>query len=186
MEFVKKLVTKANLFFDRLLDFMAILAGVILSFITLIVCVAIFSRYFLNRPLGWVAEIGEYSLLYITFLAVAWVLRGKGHVKVDILFNRLNPRNRCVTDLATSIGAALVCLIITFFGAKVTRHLYSIGYYTPTILELPKFIIAAIIPVGFFMLFIEATRNAFNHLKDLRTSGYMREEAESLKVEDVR
>jgi TRAP-type mannitol/chloroaromatic compound transport system permease small subunit len=69
---------------------------------------------------------------------------------------------------------------------KVTRYLYGIGYYTPTVLELPKFIISGIIPVGFFLLFIQAIRNTFSHLSDLITGRYMQKEVEGLKVEDVR
>jgi C4-dicarboxylate transporter DctQ subunit len=187
MKVIRYLMTKANLFFDRLLDFMAILAMVILSFITLSVCAAVFSRYFLNRPMEWVPEISEYSLLYINFLVAAWVLRKDGHVRMDIFYNRLSPQKKCVTSLSTSIVAALVCLLITAYGIKVTRYLYSVGYYTPTILELPKFAIAAVIPVGFFVLFLQVTRNAFSLLKNLITSGYkIEEESQTTKIEDVK
>ncbi len=186
MEFLGKLATKAGKIFDRLLDLLAMVAGIILSFITLSVCVAVFSRYFLNRPIGIVNEISEYSLVYTTFMVAAWVLRGNKHVTVDIVFDRLSPRNKCLTSLSTSIVAAIVFLLIGFYGVKVTRYQYSVGYYTPTILELPKFAISWIIPFGFFLLFIQTTRNALNHLKDLKTSKYLEKEGEGFKIEDVK
>jgi hypothetical protein len=66
---------KAGLFFDRILDFFFVLAGILLAFSALSVAMAIVSRYFFNRPWGWVVEISEYILLYITFLVSARVLK---------------------------------------------------------------------------------------------------------------
>lgn len=169
---MRKLLTKANNIFDRLLDLLAILAGIIISFITISVCAGILSRYFLNRPIAWVLEISEYSLLYITFLVVAWVLRKEGHVSVDLVFNRLSPRNQLIVSIFTSMIAGIAFFLVTFYGVKVTWKLLQTGYFTPTILELPKFAISLIIPLGTFLLFIQIIRKIYRHLKDLRTSRF--------------
>ena len=183
----KKLILKLNTIFDWLLDFFAILAGIILCFITICICTAILSRYLFNRPLGWVVEISEYGLVYITFLVAAWVLKGDGHVKVDIVFNRLKPGTQCLTNFGTSFTIMIVCLLVTFYGIKVTWNLFNIGYFTPTVLELPKFVISLIIPLGFFSLFIESARKAVGHLKDLKVSRYQEKIGEIVcRVEDVR
>src|SRR5512142_2979150 len=105
--------------FDRLLDFFAILAGAIAAFITIAVCVGIFSRYFLNRPISWVVEISEYGLLYMTFLSVAWVLRHEQHVSVDLVYSRLSEGKKAAASLFTSVVAAVVFGIITYYGLKV-------------------------------------------------------------------
>jgi TRAP-type C4-dicarboxylate transport system permease small subunit len=120
-------------------------------------------------------EISEYGLLYMNFLVVAWVLKKGGHVKVDIIFNWLNPRNQLRMDIFTSIIAGIASLLITVYGAKVTWHLFKTGYYTPTILELPKFIIIAIIPTGFLLLFIQFIRKTYDHIKNYRSLGIKKE-----------
>jgi len=149
---------------------MPILAGILLIFITLIIGVSIASRYFLNRPMGWVTEISEYSLLYITFLVAAWVLKKEGHVKMDIVLTRLKPRTQSVTNVITSAISAVVCFILTWYGVRVTWELFQTGYPTPTILELPKFIIIAAIFIGSFLLFIQFLRRTCSYLGNWRAS----------------
>jgi C4-dicarboxylate transporter DctQ subunit len=163
----RKLLTKAGIVFDRLLDSFAILAGVIMSFITISVCAGIFSRYFLNRPMSWVVEISEYGLLYITFLVAAWVLKENQHVSVDLVYSRLSPRNQAIAGIFTSVVASIVFLIITMYGFKVTKGQFDAKYFTPSILEAPKFAITLIIPVGTFLLLIQIIRKIYQHVNNL-------------------
>ncbi len=67
-----KLITKITAIFDRTIEAMVILAGILLAFAVLSVSVAVATRYFLGYPIGWVIEISTYILLYITF----WWLPG--------------------------------------------------------------------------------------------------------------
>jgi C4-dicarboxylate transporter, DctQ subunit len=158
---VTEVFNKAGKIFDRLLDFFAILAGVIASFITVAVCLGIVSRYFLNRPLSWVVEISEYGLLYMTFLSVAWVLKHEQHVSVDLVYSRLNDRQKAVASLFTSVVAAIVFILITYYGFKVTKSQFDTKYFTPTILEAPKFAITLIIPIGTLLLLIQIIRKIY-------------------------
>ncbi len=154
-------LNKAGRFFDRLLDLFAIFAGVIASFITVAVCVGIISRYFLNRPISWVVEISEYGLLYMTFLSVAWVLKHEQHVSVDLVYSRLSEKKKAVATLFTSIVAAIVFTLITYYGFKVTKGQFDTKYFTPTILEAPKFAITLIIPIGTLLLLIQILRKIY-------------------------
>ena len=70
-----RLLEKLTSFFDRIIVLMSIVAGILLVFAMLIISGAVFSRYFLNRPIGWVIEISEYIILFITFLVAAWLLK---------------------------------------------------------------------------------------------------------------
>lgn len=158
MDEKESLLTKAGKAFDRLLDFFAVLAGIVAAFITVAVCAGIVTRFMFNRPMAWVIEISEYSLLYIAFLSAAWVMKNNKHVSVDLVYNSFSPKNKVIADLFTSILGGLVFLIVTYFGFKVTRNQYITKYFTPTFLEAPKFIVTLIIPVGSFLLLIQIIR----------------------------
>ena len=69
---------KLRILYNRIVDLGAILAGVLLIFLMLSVTLEVGLRYFLGRPTSWVVEICGYTLLYIPFLAAAWVLRTDG------------------------------------------------------------------------------------------------------------
>ena len=89
--------------FDRILDSLAAMAGGLILFACLIVSYEVFMRYFLNSPTSWTLEISEYCLLWITFLGTAWLLREDGHVKVDLLSDRLKARGKDTAESAIYI-----------------------------------------------------------------------------------
>jgi TRAP-type C4-dicarboxylate transport system permease small subunit len=165
-----KLAKKFNTIFDRILDFMVIVAAILAVITTLVVAAGIFSRYFLNRPLVWTSEISGYILLYICFLVAAWVLKEEGHVKMDLVLSKLNPRAQSMMNIVTSAINTIVCLILTWYGAKVTWDLFRTHYFTPTILELPKFIFTIAIFIGGFTLSIQFLRRTYGNLTRLRES----------------
>jgi C4-dicarboxylate transporter DctQ subunit len=112
-----------------------------------------------------VIEINEYILLYITFLVAAWVLKSEGHIKMDMLLNRLSSRTQSLINAVTSVISAIVCCILAYYGAKVSWDLFRSDYFTPTILEVPKCIIIAVIFLGSFLLFLQFLKNAYGHLE---------------------
>ena len=69
---------------------LAVLAGGLLLFLTFSICASISLRA-LSLPVPlWSVQFNEYSLLWITFLGAAWLLRRKRHVSLDILSRRLS------------------------------------------------------------------------------------------------
>ena len=115
-----KLLTRITRILDRLMDSFAFLACVLLGFIAFSICLEVVMRYLLNRPLVWVVEVSEYGLLYITFLGAAWLLRSNEHVTMDFLLNRLEGRNLAMLNMITSILGAIVCLVLVWYGVKIT------------------------------------------------------------------
>ena len=144
--------------FDRTLNIMTFLAGMLLIFIMLSVCMEVILRSFFNRPQIWVTEVTECLLLYITFLGTAWLLREEGHVKVDVILNRLKPQTTAFLGIISSIIGVLVSITLTIYGFSVTWNYFQRGIYTPTALELPVSAILLIIPIGSLMLFIQFIR----------------------------
>ena len=135
----------------------------------LIVCAEVVSRYIVNRPLVWVEQISSYILVYIVFLNAAWVLKKERHVKLDILTERLNPRIQNWLNLFTSLAAAIVCFVMTWFGVDVTWDFFQRGVPSVEMLRIPMFLIWGVIPIGCFLLFIQFLRRAHSFLTGFRT-----------------
>jgi len=166
----RKLLTKVSASFDRINDFFAIAAAGLLVFMTLSTSAEVVMRYFLGRPTLWTAETSEYSIVFITFLGAAWVLRREGHVGLDIMLDRLKSESRALLNAITSIFGAILCLVATWSGAEVTWDFFQRHVVLLTALEPPKFIIFAVIPVGFFLLFAQFLRRACGFLGNFRAS----------------
>src|SRR3989304_6944887 len=104
---------------DRLLDAIMVLAGILLWGQMLIVNIEVFSRYF-GRPTIWVAEISSILVLWIPFMIAAWVLRKEGHVKMDLFVERLSPRSQAMINCITSLTGVIVMLIVAGAGLMTT------------------------------------------------------------------
>jgi len=144
--------------FDKTMNIMTFSAGAILVFIMLSVGLEVIARTFFDRPQMWVTEITECMLLYITFLASAWLLREEGHVKVDIILSRLSARTNAFLGIISSILGVFVSVVLTIYGFQVVWYSFQKHLYTPTAMEIPIAAIIIIIPIGSLMLSLQFMR----------------------------
>jgi len=159
---------KLSSIFDWIIDGMAFLAGLLLLFMIFSICYEVLMRYFLIRPSSWAVEITEYILLYITFLGAPWLLKQKGHVKVDVVLNMLNIRTQRILNLFTSLLGAIICLVLFWFGLLATVDHYVRKIPVIKSLEVPKFILLVVIPFGSLLLCLQFIRQVITASKNLR------------------
>lgn len=159
-----KLSGKITGIFDRTVDVFSIMGGVLLVAIMLAVSVKIIFRYFLHEALVGVDEIAEISMLYLTFLGAAWLLRRGGHITIDLLFARLKPKTQARLNITTSVFGLFISLILVWYGTAATVSFWQRGILTPTILEVPRALIVGIIPVGSLLLALQFLRRAWANL----------------------
>ncbi len=164
-----KLFGKMMAVFDVFNKALAILGSVVLVFLMVSVALEVGLRYCLNIALSWVPEVSEYSLLFITFLGGAWVLKKERHVVIDMVPNQFGPRARSALNFFTSLLCTLICAILIWYGGRVTLEAYELGYYYSTPLETPKFIVLGIIPIGSFLLFIQFIRRSLGFYRIWRS-----------------
>src|SRR5665811_62735 len=97
---------------DLIIDYLAYIMAAVILFLALFLTFAVATRYFLAMPIRGVIEISEYSLLYITFGATTWVLKNDEHVKMDLILDKLSPRNKRWLNTTTSLLCAIICMIL--------------------------------------------------------------------------
>ncbi len=112
---------------DLIIRVMAGGSQLIIVYLMLSVCADVALRYFFNRPQAWISETSEYLLLYLTFLGAAWVLRGEGHVIVDILVARVGSKTRSILGVISSLIGVFVCLVISWYGSVETLYHFKRG-----------------------------------------------------------
>ena len=153
--------------FDYILAVLAGLVCVIIAYDMVSVDIEIMSRFFLDRPHLWVVEVCEYSLLIITFLGATWVLKQDKHVRMDIVLVRLNDKAQNILNAATCIMGAIICLIITWYGANITWENFIKGTTFLKAVGFPKAPIMSVIPIGCFLLSLQFIRMSYGHIKRL-------------------
>ena len=159
-----KSLTRLGKILDQVNIIMVAISTVLILGLTLIVGADITLRYVFLRPLGWVKEVSEYILVALGFLVAAWILKDDGHVKMDLLLNKVNPKVQTVMNIITSIMSTLVVLIVTWFTLRVMADFYRTKLVTPSVLEPPKWILLIPIFVGSLLLAIQFIRRTFSFI----------------------
>ena len=166
--------------YDRLLDGMAAIAaaGTVLS--ALWITYEVIMRYFFNNPTIWAIDLTEYTLLWGTFLAAPWLLREGGHVRLEMLLDRLSPRTRHVCGVVSSLVGAAVCAVLLWQGLDATLDAFTREQYIARSWRVPRAAVWAIIPVGSFFLTIEfirlAIRSAYLSTREPTFADHVRDE----------
>ena len=151
--------------FDKTITAMMVMGAAIILIDTLAVSVDVILRYSLSITYTGLFELTEYSLLWLTFLATAWLLKIDGHIKLDLIVDHLTPRRKVITNIITSIVCEIFTGILVWYAVKLTVSDFRYGTYISSILQPPKWPIESIVAIGYILLFIVLLRKIFNHLK---------------------
>ncbi len=151
-------------FFDYCNTLMVLVSAILLLGLTFIVGADITLRYLFNKPLGWVKEVSEYTLVGLGFLVAAWILKDDAHVKMDLVLSKLRPRAQTMLNIITSSISTVVVFIITWFTMRVIVEFYQTKLVAPTVLEPPKWVLLTPILVGSFFLGVQFIRRTYGFI----------------------
>lgn len=170
MNELKKVASKKPfwIFFDRLTETMAGLAGVILIFIVAAVCYTIGMRYLFTRTTIWIMQTTEYALLWIVFLGTTWLLREHGHITTDLIYTHLDDKAKSILDTLMFVIGGLACAVMFYFGVDYLRECIVKSVNDVRAVTVPKWTIFIIIPFGSVLLTIQFFRMAWERWINVR------------------
>ncbi|MEO1331081.1 MAG: TRAP transporter small permease subunit [Pseudomonadota bacterium] len=135
----------------------------------LLVLIALIGWNVGGRYLGGVSSVAlqelEWHLLGpIALLGVTVLMLENGHVRVDMVYNRLSLRAQRTLDLVSMLcGAVIACLFIKYSIGFVNSS-WSIGEGSPDPGGLPaRYIVKAMLPIGFALFGLQCLANAVRH-----------------------
>jgi C4-dicarboxylate transporter DctQ subunit len=153
--------------FDRIIDFCAFLAGILLAATVFIVCIEIFMRYFFKSPLIWMVEVCEYFLFGMAFFGAAWLLKKDGHVSVDLVVEHMGSTSRIYLSLFSMALGILISIIICLFSLMTAWDCYRSGVSVVKTFAVPKHYFFLLIFWGYLLLLIEFARKFLRNLRKL-------------------
>lgn len=152
--------------FDRLIDAMAFLAGILLVGAVLIVSLEICMRYFFQKPQIWTVEVCEFIMFALTFLGAPWLLKKGGHASVDIIVERMSPVPKRYSSLFASAVGMAVSLVLVWFSLATSWQCYTDGVVLTKTLTVSKYYFLLFIALGYFCLLVEFGRQFTRLLKN--------------------
>lgn len=144
--------------FNRFSDGIGMFSAVLLLLLAANVFYDVVMRYLFNNVSIGMQEL-EWHLYSMIFLfGVAYTLRVDGHVRVDLVYERLAPKRRAAIDI---LGTILLlwpfCFLVAGYGFGFAYEAYDIGETSGDPGGLAyRWIIKAMIPVSFVCVIISS------------------------------
>ncbi len=149
-------------------SFMAVLAGLLLIYVTLSMCASIALRTLgLQTPL-WSVQFNEYSLLWIAMLGGGWLLRREKHVSLDTVTRRLKGSGLKRLRVIHAFLGLLICGILAYYSGAVTWDNFRRGVLDVRAVDVPKYLILSVIFFGFSVMALEFLRMLVVAVNSLR------------------
>lgn len=127
-------------------------------------------RYLFNDVSIGMQELEWHLYAAIFMLAIPYALRQGGHVRVDVVYERLSVKKKAWIDL---IGVLLLlipfALLVFWFGVEFAAKAYELGEGSGDPGGLPyRWIIKGVIPFAFFAIFLSGIGMGLKSINTLR------------------
>lgn len=132
-------------------------------FLTLFVLniLRIFLRYFLGAAWLWEPDLSRLLFIWIVFLGATVLYVGGGHLVVDLLLTRLEPKTRARAHFLIDAVTAIFLLVLVLKGVEVTRVRMRIPFDT---WDLPTGYAYMAVPISALLMILGTIMRMAEHL----------------------
>jgi TRAP-type C4-dicarboxylate transport system permease small subunit len=130
-----------------------ILAGLLLTMVSQVV-----ARYVFRAAFSWSEELCRFGLVWLTFLAAAYIMGQQQHIAVDLWSQGLGPRWRRWADRGVQAVVVLTCLLLFVGSLKFVWQVHPVG--SPS-LGIPKSLWYGGASVGLLLMAVHAGIQAY-------------------------
>lgn len=120
-----------------------------------VVCTQVFFRYVLNDSLFWSEEVARYLLVWLTFLGATSAYHRGVHPRIESLAVLLPFKIRTGVRVITHLVSLALFIGMIVYGVQFAHF---VRLQISPALNLPKWVVTAIIPVSGFILCVHNLR----------------------------
>jgi TRAP-type mannitol/chloroaromatic compound transport system permease small subunit len=155
---------------DDFIDFVGRITSWIALVLALVMGANVLLRYGFSYGRIWAQELEWHLLVPLVLLGMSYALRHGEHVRVDILFATFSPRTKQMIELISAILGMLFSLLVIWLSFAYVYQSWSIdeGTANPGGIDY-RYVIKAVIPVGFGLLFLQSLSDAIHSVLKLRS-----------------
>lgn len=132
------------------------LAVILIFIIVPIMLVEVAMRYLFNTPTVWSMELATLLFGPYFLLGGPYVLHLRGHVSMDLLYQRLSARSRRMVDLVNLPIIMAFCLILLWYTVPVTVDSFMYRETSFSAWNPPIWWTKAAVPISLFLLLAQA------------------------------
>ena len=134
--------------------------------------------------MSWAQELTIYLFVWMAKFGAAYGVRSGIHVGVDVMVNRLEPKNQKIFVMISLLSGALFTATIGTLGADFVWGMLQ-NDQTSSDLEVPMWIVYMAIPLGSYLMSFRFLQVAWNFLKSGELPKHDHAHVEGLDVEEA-
>ncbi len=115
---------------DRISHGVGLAAGIVTLVLFGLIIIEVLMRYVVHLAFTWVFDVAELSLLLIFFLPAAMIACEGGHIRVELVTDRLHGKTRYIVELVTYLLSLLFAVLIMWRGLVAFSTLRTAGSLT--------------------------------------------------------
>lgn len=143
--------------------------GRICSWLVLVIVVLMATnvvlRYTMSVGSVWAQELEWHLLVPLILLVMSWGIQSGESPRIDVLYASYAPRKKLQVDLFAEVLTMAVALMVAWLSVAYVMQSFSIMEGSPDPGGIPyRWVIKALIPIGFAMLFLQAFAAFFRTL----------------------
>jgi len=151
---------------DWCCNFAHLMGEIVNALLLLIITYEVVARYVFNNPPIWAEEISCYLFIFMVWIPLGGILKGNHNIALDIVINKISPKNKNRVELINLFVGLLFCFILAWYGVKYSFFQYSFDFRSSTLLAVPLWIPYLIIPFGAFLIslqyVVKITKNIYS------------------------
>ncbi len=164
-------------FIDKLNEWVGRIFSILCLFMVAVIMLEVVLRYVFNNPTRWAHETSAMLFGAYFILTGGYLLRHRGHVNMDIFYNRLSLRGRAILDLCSAPFFFIFCGLILWEGGRMALASLLIFENTTSVWGPPWYPLKLTIPLGALLILLQGLAKFIRDLKVLKVANGGRGEA---------
>jgi TRAP-type mannitol/chloroaromatic compound transport system permease small subunit len=113
---------------NKFSDFIGTIAAILLLGLLANVFYDVIMRYLFNNVSIGMQEMEWHLYASIFLLGITYTLKENAHVRVDIIYEHLNPKKQAFIDISGTLFLLLpFCLLVAYYGIGFAQESFSLG-----------------------------------------------------------
>ena len=136
-----------------------------------IISYEVVARFVFNAPTIWAGDVTTIVYGILVSLVGGYALLHDGHVRVDILFERLTPRGKAAMDVITAPLAFIFAVSLLWSTSKVAVEATASKEVLNTVFEPPMYPLRIILALGVLLICLQMVAKLLHNIRTTQQSG---------------
>lgn len=153
---------------ERLVETLGGVARGCVLVLVLLVSANVLIRYGFSVSPVALQELEWFLISPIALLGISYVLKHRGDVRVDFLYEKFQPRTQALVDLFSALATCLIGCFLAWVCWRYMMQSYQIGEGSPDPGGLPhRYLVKAFLPLGFALFGLQGIADTLRALRTL-------------------